>query len=157
MASVEVPGFYKATGEADTTCVLELNEAVTEMLSDTTNRENTEAKPTKAEQFAKDTYQEAARKHGSLVQDEERGREVVVLGLEDWRNVFYEMSSADNPSTKRSQFNRARSLMLEEKHILFKKEMCGQEYYCLEPSGDAYESAMILYLRRKREENGCQD
>ena len=157
MASVEVPGFYKATGEPDTTCILELNESVTEMLSDTHNRENTEAKPTKAEQFAKDTYQEAARKHGVLMQDEERGHEVVALGLEDWRDVFYEMSSADKIGTKRQQFSRARSLMLEEKHILFKKEMDGQEYYCLEPSGDAYESALILYLRRNSDEDSCQD
>lgn len=157
MTSVEVPGFYKATGEADMTCVLELNESVTEILSDTANRENTEAKPTKAEQFAKDTYQEAVRKHGVLVPDEERGREVVALGLEYWRDVFYEMSSADKIGTKRQQFSRTRSLLLEEKHILFKKEMDGEEYYCLEPSGDAYESAMLLYLRRKRDETSCQD
>ena len=149
MASVEVPGFYKATGEPDTTCVLELNEAVTEIFSGTGNQEKSEEKTPKAERFAKDTYQEAARKHGVLVQDAVREHEVVSVRLEDWRRVFYEMTSADNANTKRSQFNRARSLMLEDKHLLFKKECDGEEYYCLEPSGDAYESTLILEIRRR--------
>lgn len=153
MESVPAPGFFKSTGEQDTTCVLELNEGVTNTLSGNTNEEKT----TKAERFAKDTYSAAAHKFGVLIEDNERGREVVALELEDWRKVFYEMTSADNPNTKRQQFNRARTLMLEEKHMLFKKPIGENEYYCLEPSGDAYESTLILYIRRKNDANRCND
>ena len=153
LQSVPAPGFFKSTGEQDTTCVLELNEGVTNTLSGDSNDEKT----TKAERFAKDTYSAAAHKFGVLVEDDERGREVVALELEDWRKVFYEMTSADNPNTKRQQFNRARTLMLEEKHMLFKKQISDKEYYCLEPSGDAYESTLLLYIRRKNDTNRCQD
>lgn len=154
---INPPGFLKATGEPDTTCVLETNDSLTETLLDPANRGKTEAKTPKTESFAKDTYQEAARKHGILLEDETRGREVVAVKLEDWREVFYMMSSADKDDTKRKQFQRARALLLEEKHILFKKEISGQEYYCVEPSGDAYESAMILCIRHKNDNSRYQD
>lgn len=157
IVEIEPPGFLKPTGEPDTTCVIELNEGITETLSDSVNRSKTEEKTSKAESFAKDTYQEAARKYGMLIEDSAREREVVAVKLEDWREVFFTMTSADNPSTKRSQFSRARSTMLEEKHILFKKEIAGNEYYCVEPSGDAYESTMILNLRRRNDSNRQQD
>ena len=143
---MEVPGFFNAKGEPDTTCILETNEGLTETLSDPVNRENTATKTPKAESFAKDTYQEAACKHGILIEDE-NGQEIAAVKLEDWRDVFYSMSSADNPNTKRSQFNRARSLMLEDRHILFKKEIGGNEYYCITSSGDTYSSAIIVRLR----------
>ena len=153
---IEVPGFLNAKGETDTTCILETNEGLTETLSDPANRENSTAKTPKAESFAKDTYQEAARKHGILIEDE-GGQEIGAVKLEDWRDVFYSMSSADNPSTKRSQFNRARSLMLEDRRILFKKEIGGNEYYCIASSGDTYSSAIIVQLRRKNDGSRYQD
>ena len=157
LLSVEVPEFMKPTGEAESTCVIELNESLTETLSEDTHRSHPSEKPTKAETFAKETYQRAAEKYGMLIEDAERQKEVVSVKLEDWRQVFYEMTSADKDGTKRQQFNRARSLLLEKKHMLFKQECNGQEYYCIEPSGDAYESALILHIRRKNQEERYKD
>ena len=156
LESVEVPEFKKPTGEAETTCIIELNESVTETLSDKTNRAKTD-KPSKGEKFAKDTYYRAAEKYGKLIEETDRAREIVSVSLEDWRQVFYEMTSADNANTKRSQFKRARGLLLEELHLLFKKEINGQDYYCVEPSGDAYETGLILHIRRKNQESRYKD
>ena len=154
--SIEVPGFLNAKNETDTTCILEVNESLTETLSDPMNREDAPPKTPKAESFAKDTYQEAAKKHGMLIEDED-GHEIAAVKLEDWSEVFYEMSSADNADTKRKQFQRARSIMLEEKHILFKKEIGGNEYYCIASSGDAYSSAIIVRLRRENDGSRYQN
>lgn len=149
---VEVPEFYKSNGELETTCVLELNEGATELLSKDKSQNISNNKSTKLESFAKETYQEAARKYGMLIEDETRQKEVVSVQIEDWRKVSYEMSSLDKENAKRQQFGRARKLLLEEKHILFKKEIGEREYYCIEPSGDTFESALILKIRRKNEE-----
>ena len=157
LLSVEVPEFVKATGEAESTCVIELNESLTETLSEDTHRSHPSEKPTKAETFAKETYHRAAEKYGMLIEDAERQKEVVSVKLEDWRQVFYEMSSADKEDTRRKQFKRARELLLETKHILFKKTISEQEYYCLEPIGDAYESALILHIRRKNHDERYGD
>ena len=157
LLSVEVPGFFKSTGEPETTCVLELNESATDLLSDKTNQSKAEPKTSKAEILAKETYQKAAEKFGMLIEDEDRQKEVVSVLLEDWRNMFYEMSSADKEATKRQQFKRARELLLETKHILFKKTISEREYYCLEPVGDAYESALILHIRRKNSDDRYGD
>lgn len=154
--TIEVPGFLNAKGETDTTCILETNEGLTANLADPANRESTGAKTPKAEIFAKDTYQAAARKHGMLIEDE-AGQEIAAVKLEDWRDVFYSMSSADNSDTKRKQFQRARAIMLEEKHILFKKEIGGNEYYCIAPNGDTYSSAIIIILRHKNDGSRYQD
>ena len=153
---IEVPGFFNAKGEPDTTCILETNDGLTETLSDPASRESASAKTPKAESFAKDTYQEVARKHGILIEDE-NGHEIAAVKLDDWRDVFYSMSSADNPNTKRSQFNRARSLMLEDRHILFKKEIAGNEYYCIASNGDAYSSAIIVRLHRNNDGSRYQN
>ena len=149
LSGIEVPEFYKDDGTLETTCVIELNESLTETLFGKTTNESGEIKPSKAEIFAKETYQRAAEKHGMLIEDEDRQKEVVSVLLEDWRQVFYEMSSADKEDTRRKQFKRSRELLLETKHILFKRTISEREYYCLEPSGDAYESALILHIRRK--------
>ncbi len=153
LLSIEVPEFLKATGEQETTCVLELNEQVTEILADKTKQPKGTEQPTKAERFAKETYEKAAQKFGVLLKDEEREREVVSVQIEDWREVYYEMSSADKESTKRQQFKRSRELMLETKHIVFKKTIEGREYYCLEPKGDGYESGLKLNIRRRMKED----
>lgn len=129
--------------------MIELNESLTETLFGKANQESGDMKPSKAEIFAKETYQRAAEKFGMLIEDEDRQKEVVSVLLEDWRQVFYEMSSADKEDTRRKQFKRSRELLLETKHILFKRTISEREYYCLEPSGDAYESALILHIRRK--------
>lgn len=152
LETIEVPGFFKSTGELETTCIIEKIEGVI-----TANSKKAKSKVSKAESFAKDTYQETARKFGILIEDDSRQLEVVAVKLEDWREVFSSMSSADNSDTKRKQFQRARAILLEEKHILFKKEIAGQEYYCVEPSGDAYESAMMLCIRRKNDDKRYQD
>lgn len=157
MVGVPVPLFFKATGETDTTCVLELNESLTATLADSANRENTEPKVNKSEQFAIDTYQEAAHKFGILVEDDEYEHDIVAVMLDDWREVFYSMTSADNDNTKRSQFSRARSLLLEKKKLLFKKEIADKEYYCLKPTEDALEQTLILHIRRRDSSNKSQD
>lgn len=152
LLSVEVPEFYKSSGELETTCVLELNEGATELLGKDKTQSSSNTRPSKLESFAKDTYQEAARRYGMLIEDEKRNKEVVSVLIEDWRKVSYEMSSLDKEDAKRQQFGRARKLLLEEKHILFKKEINERDYYCIEPSGDTFESALILNIRRKTEE-----
>lgn len=157
LLSIEVPEFIKATGEQETTCVLELNEQATELFSDKTKQPKGTEKTSKTEIFAKETYERAAQKFGILLEDEVRQREVVSVQLEDWREVYYEMSSADKEDTRRKQFKRARELLLETKHILFKKQIGEREYYCIEPSGDAFESALILHIRRKNEDPRYKD
>ena len=153
LSDIEVPNFFNDDGTPETTCVIELNESMTETFGNKAQTEKPSERISKAEQFAKDTYQRAAQKFGMLMKDEELQREVVSVLLEDWQNVFYEMSSADKDNVRRALFSKARKLLLEEKKVLYKKTINHREYYCLVPSGDAYESALILRIRKK-DDNG---
>lgn len=148
MLTVDTPGFYKETGEIDTTCVLELNEEMTDLVANGAKTEKPE-KTSKAEIFAKDTYQEAAKRFGVFIWDEEREQEVIAVDVENWRNVFYEMSSSDGNEAKRKHFQRSKKLLLEDKHFLYKREREGKEYYFLTPSEDAYESTLKLQIKRR--------
>ena len=141
LETVEVPGYFDATGRPETTCVLmdafDLPEA-----------DLREKKPTEAEEFALRTYSEAAKEYGELIQTES-GREIVRVRLEDWRKECYLLSSAANPSTKRQQFNRARKRLYEVMKILDKDETDGQEYYSLKPRGDTYELEIITHIHNR--------
>ena len=144
LETVEVPGYFDATGRPETTCVLmdafDLPEA-----------DLREKKPTEAEEFALRTYSEAAKEHGELIQTE-NGREVVRVRAEDWRKACYRLSSADNPSTKRSVFSRVRKKLVETLQILSKDETDGQEYYSLKPCGNAYELGIITHIHNRMRE-----
>ena len=71
---------------------------------------------------------------------------------EDWRKVCYLLSSADNPSTKRSVFSRVRKKLYETLQKLSKDETDGQEYYRLNPCGDAYELEIITHIHNRMRE-----
>ena len=157
LVSVKVPSFHKANGDEETTCVIELNEAVTETVKSSYDKNSPKEKMSNAEKFAKETYEVAARKYGFLLEDKESSREVVALNIEDWREVFYSMSSADKEATRRQQFKRARRLLLETRHILFKREISGKDYYCIKPSGDSYESMLKVHIHKKNEDSRYKD
>ena len=150
MKSIEVAGFYKSTGEPDTTCVLELNEEIE--LSDVPQ---VQKKLTPNQKLAMDSFQKAVQEYGVLLQCEIEGEtcEAVGVKLEDWRKMLYKMSYSDKESTQRSYFNRAQRFMFNEQQILFEYEKDKTKYYCLKPTGDAYEATLRLELRHKQEES----
>ena len=150
MKQVQAPGFYDTMGMPIDTCVLEYDEQTSKIAG---NNKPTE-RISEAERFARDTYAEAANKHGTIIVDEELfgAADIVAVNVEDWLAITYKMSSADKEGTKRQHFNRARKIMLEVKKILFKKEIDGKEYYCLVPSEDGYEAGILknIHQRGKR-------
>lgn len=149
MKKVEVPGYLKSNGEPDETCILiRPEEAVASSELPSAGQSESE-KLSASEEFAKRSYSEAACKYGRIFHDVERDKDIVSLRLEDWRSVFYGMSSADKGDTQRRQFNRAKRLLLETRQMLYKQEIGGEEYYCLTPTGNAYELGILLHLRRE--------
>lgn len=157
LSDIEVPEFYKDDGTPETTCVIELNESMTELFRNKEQNDKPAEKISKAEQFARDTYQKAAEKFGILLKDEELQREVVSVLLEDWKEAFYEMSSADKDNVKRALFSKARKILLEDKKFLYKKTITHKEYYCLTPSGDAYEGALLVRIRKRSNSRENED
>lgn len=146
MKSIEVAGFYKTTGETDTTCVLELNEEP--VLNDTLQSQK---KLSKNGKLAMDSFQRAAQEYGVILKCEFEGHESEVVGVsvENWRKILYEMSYSDNANTQRTYFKRAQEFMLDEQKILFRHELNEEKYYCLKPTGDAYEATLRLELKDK--------
>ena len=142
LEEVEVPGYYDTYGRPERTCIL----ADAYDLPETTPTDKTSSE---AEEFALRTYSEAAKRYGELHEDES-GREYVRVNIEDWRKVCYELSSADNVNTKRQHFNRVRKRLLETLRILSKEETDGEEYYKLNPSGNAYELGIITHIHNQR-------
>ena len=149
MVEVPAPGFFKYGGVQDTTCVLKHNEQISEAVS---NEKKQGEKMSKSERFARDTYRDAAMEFGQIVQDENSARTIVAVDVEKWRQVFYRQSAADNPSTLRSQFKRARAILLEEKKILFKQIIDGEEFYCLKRNETDYEQSIFTSVQNKRRE-----
>ena len=146
MHTVDAPGFFNSVGEQETTCVLKYDAEFSRLNAN----EEKPVKVSKSERFAKETYAEAAREFGTLINDEKTGAEIVALDVEQWRNVFYMKSAADTDNVKRVQFNRARKVLLEEKQILFKKVINGQEYYCLNSDGSSYEKEIKEKIKSRQ-------
>ena len=149
MKSVKVPGYFKSNGELDDTCVL------VDADDKSAPEEKTPAKKlSDAEEFAKRSYSEAAKQYGRLVRDEELGKEVVVVSKKHWQDVFFSLSTQENPETRRRLFHRAKDSMKKKLELVFRKDIDEQECYALFPLGDAYEHGIVMYLRRKDNEAG---
>lgn len=141
LEQVEVPCYYDAYGRPETTCIL--SDAF-----DLPDDSDALKPPSEAEEFARQTYSEAAKRYGDLLQAED-GREYVTVSLEDWRKVCYELSGTDSPSTKRQKFSRVRKRLTETVGILSKDERDGAEYYSLKACGDAYELGIITHIHNR--------
>ena len=146
MHTVDAPGFFNSVGEQETTCVLKYDAEFSRLNAS----EEKPVKVSKSERFAKETYAEAAREFGTLINDEKTGGEIVALDVEQWRNVFYMKSAADNNDAKRARFSEARRILLEDKKILFKKVINNREYYCLMPTGETYEIEIINKIKERK-------
>ena len=148
MVEVDAPGFFKYGGVQDTTCVLKHNDEIANTISNEKNQES--EKISKSERFARDTYRDAAVEFGKIIQDANSARSVVAVDVDKWREVFYRSSAADNANTLKSQFKRARTILLEEKKILFKQIVDGVEYYCLRSNETEYEKTIFSSIQSKR-------
>ena len=152
MKKVTVDGYFKSSGELDDTCVLE-------DVDESESAESAESivpakKLSDSEELAKRSYSEAAKQYGRMVQDEERGKEVVVVSKKHWQDVFFSLSNAGNPDTKRRLFRRVKNSMKDKLMLVFRKDIDEEECYALYPADDAYELGIVLHLRRKENETG---
>ena len=151
MQKVTVDGYFKSSGELDDTCIL------VDVEEDAAGESAESLAPAKklsdSDELAKRSYSEAAKQYGRMVRDEERGKDVVVVSKKHWQDVFYSLSSAENPNTKRQAFNRAKKAMKDKLMLVFEKDIDEEEYYALYPSGDAYELGIVLHLRRKNDKS----
>lgn len=146
MLQVPAPGFFTDSGEQDTTCVLKYNETTSTVIY--TDRIPGE-KISKSERFARDTYKDAACDLGIIIQDESTGNDIIAVDVEKWKEVFYRRSAADNPNTLKSQFKRARTVLLEDKNILSKRYINSKEFYCLSKTDDNYGMGIMLAIRHR--------
>lgn len=153
LSQVTVPEWLDDEGTPVTTCIIELNQTRTEAAaSQKKEREQISA----SEKRARETYTEAMKKYGRRIIDEETGHELAAVDIEDWRKILYANSSADNDDTKRTQFNRGRQKLFEEKKILRKNIIDGQEYYCLdltENSGDTFTVAVDIAIKERERQH----
>ena len=149
MLQVEAPGFYTDDGDKDTTCVLRLDEAITEAKA---HEEKPAVKMTKSEKFARETYQEAAIEYGEIIAATNSAQYVVAVDVEKWREVFYRMTSASKDSA-RPLFNKARKLLTEDTKLLFKQIDGDVELFCLTRQDESYDAEIRAgILNRQRRE-----
>ena len=148
MVKVAVPNFFTEKGYPDTTCILEFDAETSQNVAN--DSQNTK-KLTQSEIFALETYKEAACEYGIILNDAKTEKSVVALDVEKWRNVFYEQCSSSKDS-RRTQFNGARKKLVEGRHLLFKREFEGIEYYCITPNGETYETGIRLSICQRKKE-----
>ena len=151
MHKVEVPDYFRSDGTPDTTCVLLTPDESIEANLLPPQETPAAEKLTEKEELAKRSYSDAAREHGRIIYDKEQDKEIAAVSLEDWRQVYYGLSGEKKSGTKRQNFNRAIKIMLEKLQLLYEQELDGEEYYCLKPTGHAYEMGILLHLRRKQD------
>ena len=144
LEKVTAPGYFTSSGESDTTCILE---DAFDIGNDSLSAP--EEKP-KADNFSLRTFSEAAKQYGQIVQNTD-GKECISVRVEDWRNVYYELSEAKTTDTKRTQFNRARKRLTEKTQMLVIQEADGEEYCILTPNGNAYELGIMVHIRNREE------
>lgn len=56
----------------------------------------------------------------------------------------------DYKDSRRAQFNGARKKLVEGRHLLFKREIEGIEYYCITPNGETYETGIRLNISQRK-------
>lgn len=147
---IVLPNIFYRNGRKVTTCVLDMNENLAEQQYQFELKKLLEKKEKplpQGEKTARETYQKAAEKYGSIITDEKTGEEVIYTPTEKWREIFYENSSADNVKTRQKQFDRARKKLKEETHILTSTTKNGVDYYCL-----TIQNEMPADIRRYAEE-----
>ena len=123
---VSLPGWFDEDGQAISTIILE---------PDAHGSEKEMQKLNKTQHFGLQTYREAAETCGLL---DERGKFVGVRES-DWREFFYRRCESKNQETKRKNFQRVRSELLEKKELT-----CECDVYML---SDDYELECVYIAR----------
>lgn len=137
LSEITIPGCFDKKGRPITTCVIELHE-----LQNTATTSEPEIKLSQYEKTAIRTFIEAVKRHGIRIKDKTTRHELAAIEIERWRKVSYELSTKDNPVTKRTEFNQGREkLCHDEKKILLKQTIEGYEYYCLDLNDDVHSDA----------------
>ena len=153
MIQIPVDGFVNSLGFSETTCVLELKaECANDSFQDTQPMKK--EKVTEAERFTKDVYKKAACEFGIIIHNEETGYDFIAVNSEDWRKTFMITAKSPKENVKRAQYSKARKILLEEKCILFEKEINGQTYDCLKPNNnDTFESSIRINISQRENNN----
>lgn len=137
-----IPDWFDEDGEPVTSCTIEL---ATQLMQyrETIQAEKKKPKLKPAQQFAVDSFKEAAKLHGEIITDNpETGHEIIRLEDSHWRDYVFETLPSTNEDTKkdkgnkRVKFHNAKKYMTLEAHMLTIQRMEGYEYYCLDLSGD---------------------
>ena len=155
-----IPGWLDEDGEPVTSCTIEL---ATKLMQyrETMQTEKQKPKLKPAQQFAVDSFKEAAKLHGEIFTDNpDTGHEVIRLEDSKWHDYVFEKlpSTNEDPKkdkeNKRVKFYNAKKYMTLEAHILTIQRMEGKEYYCLDLSGDTEPTfrAEIRNAIKQREE-----
>lgn len=155
-----IPGWLDEDGEPVTSCTIEL---ATKLMQyrETMQTEKQKPKLKPAQQFAVDSFKEAAKLHGEIITDNpDTGHEVIRLEDSHWRDYVFETLPSTNEDTKkdkgnkRVKFHNAKKYMTLEAHMLTIHREGGKEYYCLDLSGDTEPTfrAEIRNAIKQREE-----
>ena len=156
----EIPGWFDDDGEAITSCVFELAEKLMQY-RETLQAEKQKPKLKPAQQFAMDSFKEAAKLHGEIITDNpDTGHETIRLEDSSWRNYVFDKLPSNNEDSrkdrenKRVKFYNVKKYMTLESHILTIQHEGGVEYYCLNLSGDTEPTfrAEIRNAVKQREE-----
>ena len=156
----EIPNWLDEDGEPVTSCTIELAEKVMQY-RETLQAEKQKPKLKPAQKLAFDTFREAAKLHGEIINDNpETGHEIIRLEDSIWRNyVFDKLPSTSedrkkDSANKRVKFHNIKKYMTLETRILTIQREGGKEYYCLDLSGDTEPTfrAEIRNTIKQREE-----
>ena len=156
----EIPDWFDDDGEPITSCVFELAEKLMQY-RETLQAEEQKPKLKSAQQFAMDSFREAAKLYGEIITDNtDTGHEVIRLENSKWQDYFFEELPSTNSDPKRDKENKrvkfynAKKYMKLEAHILTIQREGGKEYYNLDLSGDTEATfrAEIRTAIKKREE-----
>ncbi len=130
-----IPDWFDEDSEPVTSCTIELATELMQYRED--KRKRDKEKPLcKTAIQARKTFAQTAKNFGRIIKDENTGHDLAIVEVENWRETAYAMSSADNNSTKRSQFKNQREELFEKGELLTKKFIEGHEYYCLDLNGE---------------------
>lgn len=127
---IDVPGWLDEDDEQVTTLILEEGEAESEGGSS--------QKMTPATHAAMESYRNAAYKKGRLTPKGFEG-----IHLEEWREVFYEGSTQENPESKRQAFFRARDGLVKKGILIVSNDI-------YKPTNDLEIMSIVLYLKENK-------
>lgn len=158
----EIPDWYDEDGEAITSCTIELAKGIMEYRE----KEQAEKKKPKlkpAQQYAFDTFKEAAKQYGEIIVDNpETGHESIWLEDSEWGKYFKEHLPKTNDDLKKDKENKrvkyynAKKFMTTEGKLLTIQRKAGHEYYCLDLSGNT-DTAYRIEIRdaiKNRKDSG---